>query len=225
MLQASHNDGSTILGIPVMTTVNPVTEQIDYMYSTMDVLSYDAFTFDSVRTTVWNEKFDAFLPLYVSGEHFSRAVKRVLPRCIEELCPHVHHGFRPDMVLDVLPRLMNTMVVLLCDKGVAVCDAALDGFCRIHRLFLACVQLYSDLRATVDDTLKKFARSEAGRSKSRVPSLGNFVPLLTVVEVSAPSIRVTVPVMYRNDCAYDYHAVRVATSVRVSEGCVSFVCL
>jgi hypothetical protein len=48
--QVSH--ASCRLGVPVMTTMHPVTRQLDYMYSTMDILSYDAYEMDGVRTTV-----------------------------------------------------------------------------------------------------------------------------------------------------------------------------
>ncbi len=75
-------------------------------------------------------------------------------------------------------------MVLLCDKGVHVSDAAIDGYCRIHRLLYACIQQFPILRQEVVQRLNAFMASDAARVKSAVPSLGNFVPLLSVVEVS-----------------------------------------
>ena len=40
------------------------------------------------------------------------------------------------MALTVLAKLMNTMVVLVCDKGVAASEKAADGFAAVHRLLL-----------------------------------------------------------------------------------------
>jgi hypothetical protein len=123
-----------------------------------------------VRRTCFNEDFDAFLPLYINEEHFGRSLRSILPRSIEDLCPTARTGFIPVMILNVLPRLMNTMVVLLCDKGVAVCDAVIDGYTRLHRLFYACVSHFSTLRAEIQNRLKAFASSEKVRGGPRLLS-------------------------------------------------------
>jgi hypothetical protein len=137
-------------------------------YSTFDVISHEAFDLAGVRRTCFNEDFDAFLPLYINEEHFGRTLRSILPRSIEDLCPTARTGFIPVMILNVLPRLMNTMVVLLCDKGVAVCDAVIDGYTRLHRLFYACVSHFSTLRAEIQNRLKAFASSEKVRGGLRL---------------------------------------------------------
>jgi hypothetical protein len=74
-------------------------------------------------------------------------------------------------------------VVLLCDKGVHVSDTAIDGYCRIQRLFYACVQQFPSLRQEITNVIQAFMTSEESRLKKSTPSLGNFVTLLSVVEV------------------------------------------
>merc|ERR1712226_963322 len=88
-------------------------------------------------------------------------------------------GFDPKMVLEVLPKLMNTMVVLLCDKGLEASDRAVDGYFLVWRLLAACVDAY-DLHGEIRKRLSAFADREEQRSKVVVPSLGDFIPLLSV---------------------------------------------
>ncbi len=63
-----------VLGIPIEFTVNPRTERIDYIYSSMDLLSSEAFFEHKVRKTVWKEEFTNWLPLYINQDHFERAI-------------------------------------------------------------------------------------------------------------------------------------------------------
>ena len=55
------NHQETILGMPIEYTVNPKKQIKDYVYSTMDIISADAFYNFGVRRTVWNETFKYFL--------------------------------------------------------------------------------------------------------------------------------------------------------------------
>jgi hypothetical protein len=86
------------------------------------------------------------------------------------------------MCLEVIPKLMNTMVVLLMDKGIAASERALDGYCMLHRLFLGCVTEWPELQREVYNRLKKFITTESARTKVVVPSLGDLIPLLSVCE-------------------------------------------
>ena len=95
----------SVLGIPIVSTRNSKTRRVDYIDSTMDILSYNSYLHDRVRHTVWKEKFDRFLPLYISAEHFKRALP-LFEQAMVELCPHLARKqlFNPQMVLQVLPR-------------------------------------------------------------------------------------------------------------------------
>jgi len=80
--------------------------------------------------------------------------------------------------------LMNTMIVLLCDKGVVSSEKALNGLCAIHRLFLACCQRYPMLQNHVNATLLKFLSDEKSRTKEECPNLGQLWMLLSVSSIS-----------------------------------------
>jgi len=174
-----------VFGIPLSFTVNPRTQEVDYIYSSLDTLSYSAFADGHVRRTVWNEAFTHYLPLYLTREHFNAALP-IIQRTIRDLCcsaprwRHAHGRFLPEMALDVIPKLLCTMTVLLVDKGVAASDAFLDGFCQIYRLLLAMANEYPQLRKQVTRRVGAFIKSERARSKESEPNLGVLVPLFAL---------------------------------------------
>ena len=47
--------------------------------------------------------------------------------------------FHPAQVLEVIPRFMTTLVVLICDKGIHVSHRFCEGYFALHRLMLALV--------------------------------------------------------------------------------------
>lgn len=172
-----------VLGVPITYTVNPRTNEIDYMHSSMELLSRSAYNDSRVRRTAWNESFDAWLPMYINEAHFQRALPHIRSS-IMALCSYTRDSYvwDPEAVLDVLPRLMNTMVVLISDNGIARSSAAIDGYCQLHRLFIALCKAYPRLLVAVRRTVRQFMRDPRQRRKKHTPSLGNFLPLLSVCE-------------------------------------------
>ena len=86
------------------------------------------------------------------------------------------------LALRVMRRMMNTMVLMLVDGGAEDADQALRGYCMLHRLFVAMVQHYPELRKEIRDRLHAFMRDPSVRTKLRYPNLGELVPLLSVCE-------------------------------------------
>ena len=68
---------------------------------------------------VWNEPFTHFLPVYIDERHGERAMKLV-ERTLSLLCTGRDWEFRPSHVLEILPKLMSTMVVDLNNGSVHV---------------------------------------------------------------------------------------------------------
>lgn len=170
----------SVLGLPVDYSVNPRTHKIDYISTTFECLSAEGFD-SGVRLSQWNEEFKDCIPLYLTDEHFQRGRSR-LEEAIFRLSPNWDaECFKPAMVLEVLPKLMNTMVVLLCDKGLEASERAVDGYFLVWRLLAACVETYG-LRNEVCSRLSSFKEKEQNRCKEVLPSLGDFIPLLTVCD-------------------------------------------
>jgi len=84
------------------------------------------------------------------------------------------------MVLEIIPKLMNTMVVSLMNGNIHASIVALEGYCSFHRLLLYFIQLYPDLKNKINKLALEFCKSDSNRIKSVIPSLGEFLPLLTV---------------------------------------------
>eukprot|EP00429_Kryptoperidinium_foliaceum_P035273 CAMPEP_0176181130 /NCGR_PEP_ID=MMETSP0120_2-20121206/92809_1 /TAXON_ID=160619 /ORGANISM="Kryptoperidinium foliaceum, Strain CCMP 1326" /LENGTH=907 /DNA_ID=CAMNT_0017519351 /DNA_START=35 /DNA_END=2758 /DNA_ORIENTATION=- len=165
------------LGVPLDFSVNPRTQRVDYISTTLDLLSAEAFD-GGLRRSQWNEPIKEWLPLYLTAEHFERGRAR-FERAVVRLSPHWRScRFHPHMALEVVPKLMNTMIVLLCDKGLEASDRALDGYFLLWRLLRAVVEVYA-LAGEVESRLHSF-REPRHRTKDKVPSMGDFLPLLSV---------------------------------------------
>jgi len=171
------DDASMVLGIPIEFTINPKTEKTDYIYSTMDLISYDAFAVDGVRKSVYKEEFTNWMPLYFSEQHWARALPH-LQKVMVKLLPHRRSQFQPDMVIEVFSKMINTLVVLICDKGLAFSDRAAKAYCLLHRLALRCLEQWPDLKHHIDKRIDTFCRDQKHRSKEAEPNLGEFMACL-----------------------------------------------
>ena len=214
--RVTKNEG--ILGFPVWFTTNPKTGCLDYATSTFDILSYESYSRDMIRRTVWGEKFTNFLPIYIDEEHFERSVGYIVSVSKEIVQKgligknnktininnnknnnnnkYQHNKYNNknnnnlinlwnpqtdcEMVLTFLTKMMNTQVVLLCDKGIAASEVALMGYCQLHRLLLAFVDKFPELRGVVRRRLENFAQKPECRVKEYTPSLGELLALLSV---------------------------------------------
>ena len=82
-----------------------------------------------MRRTAWGEPFSHILPLHLDGEHFEAALP-ILSAQLRSMCAprpswkRARGAFDPLMALDVLPKLLCTLVVLLADKGVHASEGA-----------------------------------------------------------------------------------------------------
>jgi stress response protein SCP2 len=205
---STHAD--SVLGFPISFTTNPKTGCLDYVTSTFDILSFESFKEGNVRKTVWGERFTDFLPIYIDEDHFSRGLPQLLrvsrkivqagaglvgrPKDNNNRSAHQATSSsssrestscwvprnEPEMVLLLLTKMMNTQVVLLCDKGIAASEVALMGYCQLHRLLLAVVDRFPQLRLLIRSRLDNFARNPESRVKACTPSLGELLALLSV---------------------------------------------
>jgi len=178
-----------VLGIPLDWSVNPKTRKIEYIYSNMELMGQTAWQHQAVRKTSWGEDVKGWLPVYLSESHFRRALQPLeaslalmAPQLLGE--PNAAPVFKPLLVLEVLPRLMKTLAVLLVDHGLQgpAAEQALQGYCMLHRLFIALVMHYSELRSEIQRRLQQFVHCPRSRSKTACPDLGLLVPLVAVSE-------------------------------------------
>lgn len=277
----SFTDG--ILGWPLDLTVNRHKGCVDLCYTPQDLLSKTGYVDLGVRKSIWNEKFDEWMPLYLTKNHYARSrsliekhilaiwnfgrkkkgnkftastrqtnedpdaesrkkatddwLKRRMSKSTENTdrdatkatatngtkamkskltqrliqakqAPTRWHGarwhgstfctketrswlmrrmgsginetFEPPMVLDILPKLLMTNILLLSTEGSKAASKALTGFTQIHRLMLALMTTYPRLRTDVDNRFKKFCTSERLRHRSKCPNIGELIALFPV---------------------------------------------
>lgn len=156
--------------------------------TSMDLLSRTAFFEDGVRRSVLGEPFELWFPLYINDEHAQRALP-FLQNTLSCLCFGRIGDFTPKCALDVLPKLMNTVLVAMMRKEVYASDKTLSGYCVFHRWLIRFVTDYPTLLRNVNSTVRKFIKTPEKRLKAVVPSLGEFLTLLSVADYIWEDIR------------------------------------
>jgi len=169
------------LGIGLSLTYYQDSGEIKEINTSLDLLSRTAFYVEHVRHSVMKEKFTHWLPLYICPEHSVKA-RAMAKESISWLCTKTADSFDPMMVLKILPKIMSSMVVQLASKKKHASIKALDGYCAIHRLLLMFVEEFPELRTYSDQLVSRFCSDEQYRTKKALPSLGEFLPLLTVAK-------------------------------------------
>lgn len=151
--------GSTpdiVLGYPLLMSVdhyNRLWPQI-----VLETISYEAYAqkiqmcgieklnnFTAISMySAKGERFNYWIPIYVNETHFKRA--RVY---VENAISVIRYGvqgtrandFRPDMILEVLPCLMNKNIVHIMNGTVFHSTAAIQAYCSFLRLYLRLIEV------------------------------------------------------------------------------------
>lgn len=168
-----------VLGFGVIFSENPKTGLVDYIDCLEDtIISASSFYKRKVRVSSRGEKMMQFLPLYLTEQHFVKAIpylKKVASRLSDLSFPY--------NIVDMLCKTLNTLCVLLADKGVLVSNKALGVYTQVHRLLLGVCSEFPVAQRYIDERVRSFLASDSNRDKACEPSIGNFLPLLSVTTV------------------------------------------
>jgi len=91
-------------------------------------------------------------------------------------------NFDPLVILEVLPKLMNSQVLLMMSGEHHRAEKALSGYMAFHHLFLALVRQFPKLARQIDGRLMNFIKDEKHRHKASFPNLGELLCFLSVSE-------------------------------------------
>jgi len=167
------------LGFGITFTKNIRTGDIQNISSPLDLIGIRAFMREGIRKSSINEPFTHWLPVYINDEHGKKAL-HLAERSLSMVCSANTKEFKPQMVLNVYPKLMNTMIAQIMKGQIHASIKALEGYCAFHQMFIKFLEKYPELLAECKKQVSEFFKDEANRHKDKVPSLGDFLCYLTV---------------------------------------------
>lgn len=145
-----------ILGYPLLMT----TDRFNRIWPSLilETISYEAYiqkiqmagidkldNFSAIKLYSANgEQFNYWIPIFVNEAHFERA--RVY---IQNSISVIRYGisgiksndFRPDMIFEVLPCLMNKTIVHIMNGNMFHSTAAIQAYCNFLRLYQRLIQV------------------------------------------------------------------------------------
>jgi len=154
----------------------------------LELLSVQAFEVHHVNESVWKEQFNMFLPLILCPDHAKRA-RKTLVESLRKIANKKELTSIPDVVLYVLPKLMNTMIVSMMQGKTDetkfyvesfISERALLGYCSFHHMLLFFANEYPAIQTRIDSIVEKFMASPDDQQKSVVPDLGEFLALMSL---------------------------------------------
>lgn len=90
------------------------------------------------------------------------------------ICAGNTRHFKENMILDLFPKILTTLSVLLMNEKRHASIRILKIFLHVHYLYLTFLAEYKPLTEEIDKQISEFNKDEAKRHKDVIPSLGAF---------------------------------------------------
>ena len=210
----------TMLGVGLRLGSSTSSKSTKMVELEFDLLSHDAFFSHSVRRTVFGNDIDAWLPVLLNQRHTDK-VMPYLRGFLNVMASHSHNHsrssahaiplstlstydavvalgaeetFDPATVLQVVPRIMNNLVVALMGNGkgadtrmtlIHASENALLGYTSLHHMLLELAERYPSIQKDAEQQVRNFIANEGSRCKVVVPDLGMFVVLFSLLPTGA----------------------------------------
>lgn len=119
--------------------------------------------------------YNSFLPIYLNEKHFEQTLK-IIER---QLALISSEKTLKGMILNVLPNLINKLLVALLKGDTHVSVAAIEAYVHFTQLFHRLTEKIPALKADIETKVVNFAKSEVGRSKKICGDIGEFLVILS----------------------------------------------
>jgi len=163
------------LGYPLVLEKYP-DGKLKEISTPLDLLSFENGYNTGVRKSVWKLPFTDFIPIYITGSHWRRA-RPIFGKSVSSI---TGKPFAIYDAMDILCKLMNTMIVQVMKESTFASILALQGYCHFHRLLMQLVFENKILQDHINRQIDEFIKYPNMRVKSNLPSLGDWLPLLSV---------------------------------------------
>lgn len=151
------NISENVLGFGVSVTRFYDSGIIQNVVSTFDILSLRAYLKET-RVSLSNESFTYFIPLYFGVEK-ERTLK-FASKALSIICKDVSNGFEPTLVLEVLPKIISTLVLDIAGENIYYSQNVLKFMIYFFRLFHLFIQEYPELMTMMNEKIETFLSSE-----------------------------------------------------------------
>lgn len=166
---------------------NLVPELISYEQYILEVQKNGGFVSCSRNGTKFRtasgKTYTNWLPIYINEEHFNN-VRQHTENCISVISNGIRgvekNDFQPEMVIRVLPCLMNKMVVAIMNGNLHESESAIFAYCHYLRLFMRFLHEYKDLQDKIEHKMAKFSTDVKSRDKQNIGDIGEFIICLAL---------------------------------------------
>jgi ubiquitin-protein ligase len=184
------SDKKMVLGYPLMITknlkdnieINPIPELLSYegYISNIQTKPYKLESFFDVQfKTAMGEPYNYWLPIYIDEEHYQNNKGLILNSI--SVCKYGIQGikeydFKPLDVIDILPTLLNKMIIFLIKGSTHLSNSAMEAYCHYIMLINRLIEDFPEIKNHLEKLIKEL--NEGSFNKTTVPDIGNFVVLL-----------------------------------------------
>jgi ubiquitin-protein ligase len=184
-----NSNPNMILGYPLFITKDKYNRM--HITPILELISYDAFMceiqkesskLDNYETVKFRSAtghyYNHWLPIYLNEEHFEKSritIQNSLTVIRYGVEGKKENDFTPDVVLKVLPTLLNKTILALIKKDIHGSTNAIEVYGHFLHLFMAYLELYPTLYNIINDEVLNFMVSQSYRNKKNVPDMGEFI--------------------------------------------------
>jgi ubiquitin-protein ligase len=183
------SDKKMALGYPLMITktrgglleISPLPELLSYEgYITQIQTNPNKLEdfFGVNFKTAMGEYYNYWLPIYIDEEHYKNNKGLILNSisvCKNGISGKKENDFQPLDCIDIMPPLLNKMIIFLLNGKNHMSNAAIEAYCHYIMLFNRLCEDYPEIRRHIKAKLESFYKKEF--SKQNCPDLGNLIVL------------------------------------------------